>query len=172
VARPPADLGNCADGSDCAEAGRIDFDHPVWGPSALVLWRVAHPFEAGVSVCQLVAFDASGAERWRGEFEACGSDLRPASPTADAAGHLFVLFNPGRYDGTIVLAPTADGFADFATLPVGDDYNTRFYSSRVADVDGDGRLEVLVETNDCVPDCAGGSTTTVTYRWNGTDYVA
>ena len=34
------------------------------------------------------------------------------SPASDATGNTFVTYNPGRYDGVLVLVPTIDGFAD------------------------------------------------------------
>ena len=35
-----------------------------------------------------------------------------AKPATDATGNTFGTYNPGRYDGVLVLIPTADGFED------------------------------------------------------------
>jgi hypothetical protein len=41
----------------------------------------------------------------------------------------------------------------------------------VTDTDGDGTYEILQSYNDCNPDCAGGTITSATFKWNGTDYA-
>ena len=35
-----------------------------------------------------------------------------ANPATDATGNMFVTYDPGRYDGVLVLIPNADGFED------------------------------------------------------------
>jgi len=96
----------------------------------------------------------------------------------DAAGRSFFDWNPGRYNGGSVLAPTPDGFADFGTLPLssppadGISYGVRFYFAEVVDSDGDGVYEIQQSGTDCYRDCAGGTIWTTIYAWNGTDFAA
>jgi hypothetical protein len=132
--------------------------------------------------------DGTGSVRWRWDSD-CYELLIPGGATLDnffgstyrgseidapidELGHLFLDFNPGRYNGVIVLRPIANGFATFGTLPPEGDYAGRFYYAEALDQDGDGRYEVDLHNNDCEPDCAGGTVTTVRYRWNGKDYAS
>lgn len=155
----------------------ISFDHPTWGRARLIT-RQATPDDSTLGPASMTVLDESGAEVYSYHNDGMYS-FRPAGSTADALldpfdalGHIFIDFNPGRYNGLIVLKPTPDGFADFETLPPSDGYSTRFYGARVIDDDGDGTYEVEVTNYDCVPTCAGGSATTTIYRWSGSDYVA
>jgi len=158
------------------ETGRVSFDHPTWGSVTLVT-----SFEAGASeysgTGHINVFDESGAVVW--SYDTAGPD--PASaipwyqmglndPAVDDTGNIFVVWNPGRYDGVTVLRPTDDGFEDFDTLPDPGDYNGRFYYAAVDDTDGDGTFEIVQSNNDCNPDCAGGKVTTETFRWTGSGY--
>ena len=150
-----------------SETGRVSFSHPTWGASTLVTTVLAPEWGGFLHVV-----DAGGTVRWsRAVTEVFPGELRPHAPDADALGHLFVTFDPGRYDGVIVLRPVAGGFEDFGTLPPPGEYATRFYSARAVDLDGDGRLEVVVQLNDCHPSCAEGRVTETTYAWDGTDYA-
>lgn len=113
--------------------------------------------------------DASGSVVWSHPFGTKWYELAVNEPAIDDTGHLFVNFNPGRYNGVIVLAPIEDGFEDFGTLPDYGDYNTRFYYAEAVDPDEDGTLEVEVSENDCIPSCADGSITSTLYTWDGED---
>lgn len=151
---------------DGAETGRVAFQHPTWGPSTLVT-TVLEPVNSGGWI---YVVDAAGDVRWSYRVTDAAT-LQPHAPGVDALGHLFLDFNPGRYNGVIVLRPVYDGFIDFATLPPAGEYNTRFYYAEAADADGDGRLEVVASTNDCDPDCAGGTVRERTFTWDGADYT-
>lgn len=148
----------------------IRFVHPAWGLVELVTkWNSE---EGTGGRASLTVTDASGVVRfsWRHEdlywFGPAGSS-RFADPMddvrspIDALGHIFLGFDPGRYNGVIVLVPTKTGFEDLQTLPPPDDYQTRFYCASVVDVDHDGVYEVVA------PDFCEDST----YRWRGTDYL-
>lgn len=150
--------------SPCTVTGVVAFEHPTWGPSSLVTSGV----EAGDYELDVV--DADGAVVWSHQFGTNWYELAPNDPAVDDTGHLFVDFNPGRYNGIIILSPVEDGFEDFATLPAYGDYNTRFYYADAVDVDGDGMLEVEVSENDCNPSCADGAITSTVYAWDGEDY--
>jgi hypothetical protein len=145
----------------------IWFVHPAWGLVKLVTELTSDPGPASLTVT-----DASDVLRfffWHEHLYAFGpAGTHPqADPQdqvrspVDALGHIFLGFDPGRYNGVIVLVPTRDGFDDLGTLPPPDDYQTRFYCASVVDVDHDGVYEVVEP-----PFCGSG-----TYRWRGTDYV-
>lgn len=92
--------------------------------------------------------------------------------TQDRDGHVFVVYNPGRYEGTIVLVPTAEGYDDLGTLDFDDASTNRFYSVSPIDGDGDGAYELEEAINDCEPTCAEGTVHLTVLRWDGTDYRA
>ncbi|MFD5177860.1 hypothetical protein ACFWM1_18770 [Nocardia sp. NPDC058379] len=82
-------------------------------------------------------------------------------PTSlDATGNLFVVYNPGRYDGILVIVPTDDGVTTV------DRYNARLIGPGT-----NGQFTIESKHHDCTPDCAHGPTTTEIQHWNGTDYV-
>jgi len=147
------------------------FVHPTWGLVKLVTDRNS---EDGLTPgpASLTVTDAAGVVRfsWRHEdlywFGPAGTSPyadpkdQVQSPV-DTLGHIFLTFDPGRYNGVIVLVPTTTGFEDLQTLPPPDDYQTRFYCAGVVDLGHDGVYEVVE------PDFCGATT----YRWRGTDYV-
>jgi hypothetical protein len=142
-----------------------------------------HSEDGDPGPASLTATDASGAVRfsWWNEhmysFATAGSrpptfgESEVPSPV-DGLGHVFLDYNPGRYNGVIVLVPTDNGFDDLGTLPPApDDYAGRFYCSAASDLDADGVYEVVEPkfcecTAVCPPDA-----TAHTYRWRTTDYV-
>lgn len=150
--------------SPCSVTSVAAFDHPSWGPANLI----SSGSEGGDY--QLDVVDASGSVVWSHPFGTNWYELAVNEPAIDDTGHLFVNFNPGRYNGVIVLAPIEDGFEDFGTLPDYGDYNTRFYYAEAVDPNEDGTLEVEVSENDCIPSCADGSITSTVYTWDGEDY--
>jgi hypothetical protein len=158
----------------------INFTHPSWGPVRLIIRQFSSD-ESEPGPASLEVIDEAGEVRFSYQnefmysFAPMGTGLYSGgmrgAPPIDAAGHIFLDFNPGRYNGVIVLAPTPDGFNDFETLPPSDGYNTRFYYAETTDPDGDGTYEVQASGNDCEPSCAGGTTTSDLYRWNGSEYA-
>jgi hypothetical protein len=84
-----------------------------------------------------------------------------------------VTYNPGRYNGVHVLISSIDGFED-----MGWDYPDTHYAGkhayRYADLQGqgsDGKYTTMQNSNDCTPDCAGGTITHKVLHWDGHDYV-
>lgn len=100
------------------------------------------------------------------------------SPASDATGNTFVTYNPGRYDGVLVLVPTSDGFADIGWDEMSTASNPSywgrlaFYYAELIGPGADGQYSIRQSSNDCDPSCADGTTTYEDLRWNGTDYVA
>ncbi|MCV7290771.1 serine/threonine protein kinase [Mycolicibacterium wolinskyi] len=100
------------------------------------------------------------------------------SPATDTTGNTFVTYNPGRYDGVLVLVPTRDGFADIGwestSTPSYPSYWGRYaiYYAELVGPGPDGQYTIRQSSNDCNPSCAEGTTTYEDLRWNGADYVA
>lgn len=161
----------------------IWFNHPTWGHVRLVTRQLVNePGPASITV-----LDSAGEVRfaYQNEFQyllqpagiqnqagAYGSPYSVPTSPMDAQGNIFLDFNPGRYNGVIVLRPTTNGFEDFGTLPaLPDGYRTDFYYATVVDVDGDGTYEVQKFSNDCTPSCAGGKIGSEIYWWNGSSFA-
>lgn len=99
------------------------------------------------------------------------------SPATDTTGNTFVTYNPGRYDGVLVLVPARDGFEDIGweqeSTANDPSYWGRFaiYYAELVGPGADGQYTIRQSSNDCDPSCADGTTTYEDLRWNGTDYV-
>jgi hypothetical protein len=97
------DQGRCS--TPCVITGRVGFTHPTSGPSVLVTTLSA---TTDAREANIVVLDSAGTVRWHHR----GGDwyeLVPADPARDKTGHFFLNYNPGRYNGVIVLNPTAGG---------------------------------------------------------------
>jgi hypothetical protein len=97
------------------------------------------------------------------------------SPATDATGNTFVTYNPGRYDGVIVLIPDADGFEDIGWDDQSGDthYSGKraYYYANLAGTGDNGEYTIRKSRNDCTPSCAEGTVTTQDLHWDGSDYV-
>lgn len=103
-----------------------------------------------------------------------GESLAFPAPVSDSTGNAFVEYNPGRYNGVLVLVPTETGFepVDSDMRARGDTTGRRnFYSAELVGPGADGRYSIKSSINDCEPSCAGGTTTTTLLVWDGTNYV-
>lgn len=165
---------------DCGVTGQVEVEHPTWGKIVLVTYRGSTSGRFG----GIVAMDGAQV-RWQASLpEASGVSIDfekrafppSAEPSAephdpiDSLGHIFVAWNPGRYDGLTVLRPVDGGFEDFGSLPDVDEYQSRFYSSYIVDLDDDGAYEIRTYSNDCDPSCAEGTTTAIDFSWSGSNY--
>lgn len=157
----------------------LEFIHPAWGPVRLITRESTTP--PGPASIRVI--DSAGDIRylWETDFlydlQPAGTSpsepwlFHPAAATAiDQLGHIFINWNPGRYNGVTVLQPTQAGFEDFDTPP--DYLDTRFYYAYPVDIDNDGTFEIEDYTNDCNPSCAGGQITSEIFAWNGNDYTS
>ena len=98
--------------------------------------------------------------------------LNFAYPLTDSTGNAFITYNPGRYNGILVLIPTPDGFQNIG-WDTADVHYTGKLAYYYADLQGpgtDGKYAITQYHNDCSPSCAGGTTTSQTLNWNGTNY--
>lgn len=159
----------------------IEFTHPGWGRVRMIVQGQGQGCAAGSGPVNFRIVDRTGRERYRYDNEHmfefapagarayCWAD-KVTSPV-DAAGTIFLDYNPGRYNGVIALRPTVEGFEDFGTLPPSDSYDGRFYYATPIDADDDGIFEVEQFNNDCIPDCAGGTITSKKWRLRDDDFV-
>ena len=97
------------------------------------------------------------------------------SPATDTTGNTFVTYNPGRYDGVLVLVPTADGFEDIGwdstSSTPGYSGRLAIYYAELVGPGSNGEYTIRQSSNDCKPNCAGGTITNQDLHWNGRDYV-
>lgn len=145
-----------------------EFTHPTWGRSKL--YALFSRDDTASSPCLMVA-DSAGRVVWTHVEDSPAVPYEKwslASPAVDATGHLFVIYNPGRYDGVIALVPTPGGFAAFS--PSYSSGGFRYYYAELAGPDGRTGYAIEVSNNDCNPSCADGSITSKTLQWNGRDY--
>ncbi|MGX9884487.1 hypothetical protein [Streptomyces sp. NPDC002276] len=101
-------------------------------------------------------------------------ELHFAAPASDTTKNTFVIYNPGRYDGVLVLVPDRDGFEDIGWSEPGDHYSggrLAYYDARLDGPGGDGRYTITQSENSCNPSCADGSIAHVTLHWNGKEYL-
>jgi hypothetical protein len=112
----------------------VSFDHPTWGKSTLLTTVASSNEKRDATIAVL---NSSAEVEWKHDAGAW-EELKLAQPPRDKTGHLFINFNPGRYNGVIILQPTADGFTSFKTLLATDEFNTRFYSATLIDDNADG----------------------------------
>ncbi|WP_159050067.1 hypothetical protein [Streptomyces sp. MMG1533] len=101
-------------------------------------------------------------------------ELHFAAPVSDATKNTFVIYNPGRYDGVLVLVPDKDGFEDIGWSDPGDHYSggrLAYYNARLVGPGGDGRYTIAKSANSCNPSCAEGAIAKVRLQWNGHEYL-
>jgi hypothetical protein len=150
----------------CEVAAQWRFEHPAWGPVTLVTTKA----RGGNVDVSIAVVDATGAVKWS-HWGGGWPKLAFAEPTRDGSGNIFLNYDPGRYNGVIVLRPTAAGFDTFGTLQKPGDYSGRFYNAVLVDTDKDGTYEIEHSVNNCEPSCAQATVTRTVYRWNGSDYA-
>jgi hypothetical protein len=80
------------------------------------------------------------------------------------------MYNPGRYDGDIILIPKPTGFTVLGDPGSGHNIGN-FYNSYPVDPTGHGTYDLLQYGNDCNPDCWQGTITSHLWKWNGTTYA-
>ena len=173
-------------GSDCKVTGQIMFKHPAWGFATLVttVHGDRYPSLGSLHDAVFVVVDRNDQIRYRSrslvgiamQWSGSSSEgFAPAQSFPDAArsnddGNLFMTYNPGRYDGLIVLRPTLTGFEDFGSIPNPNSTSGAFYYVEVARLKTSAAI--IQTANDCNPSCAGGQITRTILQWYGGSYVA
>ena len=123
----------------------------------------------GQQAAYLVAVDTADRVRWTLIGDNSESRWAMDAPASDATGNLFVTYNPGRYDGVIVLHPTASGFAPFGAGYA--DGPLRHYYAELQGPGASGSTRSSSRTTTATRRARGGTVTSTTRRWNGSDYV-
>ena len=166
--------------------GRVRFHDIVWGDLVAVTSVVYNPGygENGCGDAHLRVVDTAQHVRLRRDWDwGCG-EARPNRPATDVTGNVFIYYNPGRYDGVIILRAAGGELRDFGTLPPSsntkaadatDDYEGSgpfgYYTNTAPDPTAHGRLEIKQFANNCDPSCAGGHMTLEIFRWDGHGYA-
>lgn len=163
----PPDAAQCAG----TVLDRRDIQHSNLGAVRVFLVQRAD-FEPS-SGC-VAAVGGSGRALTTIDVDIYEDELRFADPATDATGNTFVLYNPGRYDGVLVLVPSKDGFEDVDWSEPEEHYSggrLAYYDARLEGPGEDGRYTIIKSSNSCSPSCAGGAISKVTLRWNGHAYL-
>ncbi|MFB7052099.1 hypothetical protein ACFCXT_02960 [Streptomyces vinaceus] len=148
-----------------------DISHPYLGPVRVFLIRRTG---SGAPTGCVTSVTGSGKALASVDVDIYENDLHFASPESDATKNTFVLYNPGRYDGVLVLVPGKDGFEDVGWTDPEIHYRGgkhAFYNARLAGPGGDGRYTIVQSQNSCNPSCAAGAISHLTLRWNGHEYL-
>jgi len=131
---------------------------------------------ACAAAAYLRVVDATGRVLLRRDWDWGCAELRPNRPSQDDTGNVFLTYNPGRYDGVIILRGAGGRIDNFGTLPLGGWHYIGsgpfgYYARTQDEVPQDGTLEIRQFSNDCRPSCADGTTTSRLFVWNGAKYV-
>lgn len=153
-------------GPSCSVSGVASVEHPTWGQIRVVTMLTERVLEgtgtiAAVNDDEVVLWSVQTSEMLT---------MSPAATDQDATGNVFINYDPGRYNGVIVLRPTAEGFDDLQTLP-GEQPGGRFYYAAPVGEPED-EVSIWQYTNDGIPDYATGTVTKEQFVWDGTDYVS
>lgn len=162
------------DNSDCPSCSiisSVEFDHPRWGRVRLETYTetplpTRNPSKSGYRVVSTKEHSVLLNKRLDDQFFSL--NVYPE----ERNGFLLIQYNPGRYDGVIVLHATADGMEDFGTDSYPRSYSGRFYDADVVrDASG---FKIVHSVNDCTPSCAQGRVTKTSYVYDSSvnDLVA
>lgn len=158
----------------CQVVDQAGWIHPAWGP--VTVFAILDRDSAGTMTAPgraVIAITDSDSEvRWTRRTEDTLYSFRLASPISDSTGNAFLLYNPGRYDGVVVLSPQGSKIRVLRTmLPAQPVPYWRFYNSRLLPQNRSGEYVIRYYRHSCFPSCAEGATTARDYRWSGKDYV-
>lgn len=154
--------------------GQKDIEHQLLGPVRIFLTLSGTGFD---KVGCIAPVTASG-KIIPANYIRVTNHFGFPSPATDSTGNTFVTYNPGRYDGVLVLIPTSGGFEDIGWEQESTESNPSYwgrfaiYYAELVGPGVDGQYVIRQSSNDCDPSCAAGTTTHEDLRWNGTDYVA
>jgi len=178
--------------------GSTVIDHDAWGPTTVVACGPMLSLTS-VETVGILAVDQDGAVVWSQTFSDVYYELMMAEPGTDTTGNVFVMYNPGRYDGLIVLRPTPtdielligpDSTEGSAVTPIdffGVDLNLVSGQYEITKLDGVTASQNTPSTASPSPSTASpgkaspspttspsatSPSTTTTYTWDGTTYVA
>lgn len=153
--------------SVCGVEGEVEVEHPTWGRVRIITLLPGEEDRPGFGY--IAAIDDADKVLWSTKTYRMYY-LAPAATAQDATGNVFLDYNPGRYNGVIVLRPTAQGFDDLGTIPT-ETGKHRFYYASTGEGQ-DGQVVIWQFGNDCDPSCAQGTITKVKLEWDGNDYAS
>jgi hypothetical protein len=150
---PPSNAGCPA----CQVTGKLEFTHPTWGEVRLETYT-EKSFPTGIDAKSgyRIVSRRDGHLLYDKAINDHLYELSVASPSSD--GFMFVTYNPGRYNGVIVLKPTDYGVEDFGTDSFPRTYNGRFYNAKVQ-LGSNPTFSITLSQNNCMPSCAAGNST-------------
>ncbi|MCX4633460.1 hypothetical protein [Streptomyces sp. NBC_01443] len=149
-----------------------DISHPDLG--AVRVFLIRRTTGSGAPTGCVASVTGSGNALASIDVDIYENDLHFASPESDATKNTFVIYNPGRYDGVLVLVPAKDGYEDVRWTDPDIHYRGgryAFYHARLVGPGADGRYTIIQSQNSCNPSCADGATSNVTLHWNGHEYL-
>ena len=146
-----------------------DIPHPSLGTIRLFL--ILDSNQVGPKVGCVAAVAGNGMVLPAITVDVGGNSLNFPNPVTDSTGNAFVKYNPGRYDGVLVLVPTPDGFQDIGWGDTHYAGKRAYYYAKLEGPGPNGQYTIRQFNNDCSPSCAAGAVTSQGLHWNGTDYV-
>ena len=160
---------------DTNVTGTTVIQHPAWGAITIVVCgKLGGTFETGINYAGVLAVDNTGTVKWLKASRDNHVMCELADPATDASGNIFVLYNPGRNNGVMILRPTADSIevlADSYSAYMEQTTPLYFYAAGLIGPGSDGLYQIAQSSNNCGLDCAPGIYPYTTYVWNGTTYV-
>jgi hypothetical protein len=156
--------------ADCPSnvIAREDVPHPSLGTVRLFL--VLKSTSGPTQGCVIAAADTDKLVSAI-PIDVSADSLSFANPVSDSTGNAFVKYNPGRYEGVLVLVPTQAGFEDIGWRVQHYSGKRAYYDAELSGPGPNGQYVIRASNNNCEPNCAGGTITTVDLHWDGHDYV-
>jgi len=156
-------------GCDGTVTARHDIEHPTLGPMRIfLLLNDNTTTDAGC----VSAVTSSGTALPPIPVEVMAGRLAFANPATDATRNTFITYNPGRFNGVLVLVPTDYGFADIGWGATHYQGRYAYYYAELSGPGSDGRYTITQYTQNCTPSCAEDISTKQELTWNGSEYVA
>ena len=122
----------------------------------------------------IVAVDRQGEVIFRESVDVYGDNLKFAEPATDTTDNVFITYNPGRYNGVVTLVPNESGYEEIGWGRESTRYRSTTHAYYYAELVGpgsDSRYQIKQLSNDCQPDCAGGTVTSEVLSWDGRRYT-
>src|ERR1700738_1323172 len=142
-----------------------DIPHPALGTVRLFL--ILDSNQVGPKVGCVAAVAGNGTALPAITVDVGGNSLNFANPVTDSTGNAFVKYNPGRYDGVLVLVPTPTGFQDIGWGNTHYQGKHAYYYAKLEGPGSNGQYTIRQFNNDCSPSCAGGAIPSHVLQWNG-----
>ena len=161
--------------ADTNVTGTTVIQHQAWGPTTIIVCgKVGGSFESGIENAGVLAVDNTGSVKWWTSSRDDHVMYELADPATDASGNIFVLYNPGRNNGVMILRPTADDIEVLAAsygAYLEQKSPLYFYSAGLVGPGSDGLYQIRQYEDNCGIICTSDTDPHTTYVWDGTTYV-